>query len=359
MFFYIGKHCELLERADVGLFLDKGWTHQDSVWYKGYSTECKLSENTNAIIDGYQPRGIWALIHYDGTKYNINHSDLRGFPLYANGDECTNIPNLNGFEFVYNNIDWSTDYTELSLTEVVDEVTSIFLENVSGFVKYNNDIKLTVLGTGGLDSALAWAALHSIAEYDLVRITNETNKEYSSLLVEHMNKNHWAYNVINLNASTNWNLTGFAAEVMTIRGYDMFNCICRTLGTTVYDTITIDDYMYFFLQRKNIRDSLDSKKRISSNLRKDLLSHLDRDYYIWHLDNTFHFSPFYDKRIPELCVRLSIPDMIENCKNGTVERRMIEKINIDFLSLVSRYKNHGNVMENFDKNVSKIQQQSS
>jgi len=359
MFFYIGNNCELLERASAGLFLDKGWTHGKAVWYKGYSTECNLSESTDAIINGHQPRGIWALIHYDGTKYNIHHSDLRGFPLYANGDEYTNIPNLNGFEFVYNNIDWSTDYTELSLNEVVDEVTSIFLENLKGFVKYNANVKLTVLATGGLDSTLAWAALDSVSTYDLVRTLGINCKEYDSTLIQHMNENHWAYKVINVNNSPTWNLTGFAAEVMTIRGYDMFNCICRTLGTTVYDLITPLDYMYFFLQRKNIRDRLNGNTTISTNLRKDLLSHLDSDYYMWHLDNNFHFSPFYDKRIPELCVRLSIPDLIENCKNGTVERLMLEKINIDFLSMVSRYKNYGNVMKNYDNNVARIQQQKS
>jgi hypothetical protein len=349
MFFYIGNSCELLNQVDDNLFLDQGWTRKGESWYKGYSTECSIGQNIDAILNGYQPRGVWALIQNN----KVYHSDLRGFPLYSKGSELTNIPNLNDFKFVYNEINWSSNFTELPLEEVIDKTLEIFLENVNGFVKYNPDVNLTVVGTGGLDSTLSWAAIHNISKYTLAR-TKQTSREYSSPLIEHMRKNHWAYNVINISSSDVFNLTGFAAEVMTMRGYDVFNLVCRTLGTTVYDVIKPSDYLYYFLQRKNIRDRLNEATEISTNLRKDMLASIDCDYYMWHIDNNFHFSPFYDKRIPEICVRMNMDDIIENCKNGTVERLMLEKINPKFLALVSNFKNYGNVLANFDKNLKNI-----
>lgn len=349
MFFYIGNNCNLLEYVDHNLYLDKGWNKKDSVYYKGYSTECNISDNLHSILTGYKPNGIWAVIH-QGKLY---HPELRGFPLYTNGIDYTNISNIDGFSFINNNIKWDDDFSEWSLEDVVSKVTEIFLNNISNFIKYNPNIKLTVLGTGGLDSTLALAAIDSITDYSLVRTASKI-REYTSPLITHLNKNHWAYNIINIQHGPIYNLVGFAAEVMTLRGYDMFNMICRSKNTTVYDTIDKTDYMYYFLQRPNIRERLEGSVNIFSNLKKNILSTIDHDYYIWHLDNNFHFNPFYDKRIPEICIRLSIENMIKNCKNGLIERLMIEKINSKFLSIVSDYKNHHPTLKNYDANINGV-----
>jgi hypothetical protein len=348
MFFYAGTHCELLNKADEGLFLDNGWIRQDNVWFKGYSTECDISKNVQDIIEGYQPRGIWALIHKSENSYTVHHSELRGFPLFRNKDnETTNIPNLNGFELEYCQIDWSTDFTELSLEEVVDRVRSILVENVEGVIKYNTIDRMTVLVTGGLDSTLAWATIDSISDYDLVKSPTQNRRDYTSPLTQYMNTNHWAHAIVNLSNKVTWNLTGFSAEAMTVRRPDMFNTICRFNNTTVYDSISSKDYMYYFLHRPSWKKIFEEQDHVVTNLRETLLKQIDVDYYMWHIDNNFHVSPFYDKRIAETCVRLKMEDLIENCKNGTVERLVLQKIKPQYLALVSDYKNYGNVMKNF------------
>ena len=357
MFFYIGKNCQLLTQVIEGLFLDSGWTQQDNVWFKGYSTECDISKNVQSIIDGYQPRGIWALIHETNNQFVVKHSELRGFPLFKNNaDETTNIPNLNGFEFAPCSINWSTNYSTLSLDEVVNRVAAILLENVEGVMKYNSIDRMTVLATGGLDSTVAWATIESVAPYVLVRCSPTSNtREYSSPLIQYMNTNHWSYGIINLYDKINWNLTGFAAEAMTIRRPDMFNTICRFTGTTIDALIDSNDYMYYFMQRPSWKKIFNEQHHSVDNLHEKLLSQIDVDYYMWHIDQNFHVSPFYDKRIAETCVRLSMTDLIENCKNGTVEKLVLQKIRPDFVSLISQYKNYGRVMENFDKNVANLQ----
>jgi hypothetical protein len=357
MFFYIGKECELLQQADGCLFVDAGWINCDNCWLKGYSTECDISKNIQAIIDGYQPRGIWALIHKSEGQYVVKHSELRGFPLFRNKDnDTTNIPNLNGFELVYCNVGWSIDHSELSLEEVVNRVTEILVENVEGVMKYNSVDTMTVLATGGLDSTVAWATIESVASYELVRCSpSDSTREYSSPLIQYMNTNHWSYGIINLYDKINWNLTGFAAEAMTIRRPDMFNTICRFNGTTVDSSVTSNDYMYYFMQRPSWKKIFEEQTQVYTNLREKLLSQIDVDYYMWHIDYNFHVSPFYDKRIAETCVRLRMEDLIENCKNGIVEKLVLQKIRPDFLSLISRYKNYGRVMKNFDENFATLQ----
>ena len=53
MFFYIGQDCPIKSVSKVAenLFLDKGWNskivNDVSYWYKGYSTECLLSEDAS------------------------------------------------------------------------------------------------------------------------------------------------------------------------------------------------------------------------------------------------------------------------------------------------------------------------
>ena len=65
MFFFIGDNLPLtsLEKVENRLYLDKGWSNTDGIWYKGYSTDCKLADNLDNILQGYQPAGKWCVIH--------------------------------------------------------------------------------------------------------------------------------------------------------------------------------------------------------------------------------------------------------------------------------------------------------
>ena len=76
---------------------------------------------------------------------------------------------------------------------------------------------------------------------------------------------------------------------------------------------------------------------------------------MWHIDNNYHFSPFHDIRIAEITYRLSIDDLIKNCRNGILQRMVIQQMNPVFLNYISDKKNSGNIMSNFFKNFTKIQ----
>lgn len=355
MLFYIGKSCELLSQVDSELFLDNNWVNQKNTWYKGYSTECNIGHNIQSILDGYQPNGIWAVIHKTNSGYKLYHSELRGFPLFRNEcDELTNIPKLIGFNFIDNQVNWIKKFPELTIDEVVHQVKDILVENVNGFLSFNQIDRPIILATGGLDSTLIWAITDSLTSYDLIKSPHRSFVEYDSPIVSYMRENYWSYNSINVLQQDTYTLTGFAAEAMTIRRPDMFNMICRFMDTTVDNTIAKNDYMYHFLQRPDWKKVFVEQTHKVTNLRKSLLQSINADFYMWHLNNNIFASPFYDKRIAEVCVRLNTEALIENCRNGIVERMILKQIRPDFESLVTEYKNHGKLMKNFNENFSSL-----
>jgi len=142
MFFYIGNECKLLEQVDAGLFLDKGWTKVNSVWYKGYSTECNLSENIDNILNGYKPKGIWCVISSVDAIHKVYHPKLCNFP----SDGFTNLYNNN---VVHNYLTFNN--TVNSLDTVFDNIVSMLVDTIHGYTKYNSDT-LNIWCTGGLDS---------------------------------------------------------------------------------------------------------------------------------------------------------------------------------------------------------------
>lgn len=372
MFFYIGTFTPILPKRHDKLFLDDGWTvineNNSIVWVKGYSTECSLIESLYQIVNGYNPRGIWTVIIFHKNEYKVYHSYLRGYPLYFNGTEITNLTGLDGFMYQPNTPSLTLENSQLSMDDAATLVTDILVENILGFKKYNN-LDLTVLFSGGLDTTTVWCLIDSLnisydfdAHISAAHITTKglryelgVIREYETPLTSHVSNKIWAYDISSLRKDINWYSTGFYAETITLRSMVAFGIIAGHYNKTVYDFVKESDYVYNFLQRKkDIFNRVFEAPTDIVSVKTKLVHIIFDDYQMWHLDNNFHFSPFYDLRISEIVYRLSIEDMIDNCRNGTLQRKIIQKINPFFLTLVSPKKNSGNVMINFFKNYGKI-----
>ena len=370
MFFYIGENTPLLNKTHTNLFLDDGWdfvSHNDNLfWTKGYSTECAITTSVTEISKGYVPRGLWTVIHYDGLIYKVYHSLLRGYPLYFKDEEVTNLPNLEGFQRHINVPEVLLNNDPLSLDDAVNQIQNILEENILGFHKYN-DAKLNVLFSGGLDTTTVWALIDKLSiPYDFdVSISNIKSpdllksigriREYETPLTEHISKNVWSYEITSLRKNTNWYSTGFYSEIMTLRSMSAFAIIAGYYNKTVYDFINETDYVYSFLERKrDIFDKIHKAPEDEISLKERLVKLIFSDYQMWHIDNNFHFSPFYDIRIAEVAYRLSIEDLIINSRHGLIHKMIIEKTNPNLLKVVSDKKNTGNVMLNFIRNLPTI-----
>jgi hypothetical protein len=362
MFFYIGNNCPInsLKQVSPNLFLDDGWNWLDGVWYKGYSTECKLSEALADIIGGYKPAGKWCVIH-DAMIY---HPVLRGFPIYELGDSKTNLK-LDGYNpAVYTDVLPNLG-TELTLDEVSTMIGDILVENTENFYKFNKPGSITALFSAGLDTLTAWTIIDSITkEYTLslhVPSGNETEwlqwlgteREYESDLIDKVSTDYWGYHHACFYKKENWNITGYYAEVYTYRDGEAINAIANYYGKRIDELASESDYLYWFLKRPNIIEKYrDSMLEFSddADLKRFLWNTIWYDHQMWHLDNNLMFSPFADIRIPELVNRMSVRDIAHNCVTGQIQRNIIRRFRPDLLPLVADYKNEKGIWINFRKN---------
>ena len=90
------------------------------------------------------------------------------------------------------------------------------------------------------------------------------------------------------------------------------------------------------------------------SLKKYLYNTIFIDHQMWHFDNNLTFNPFFDIRITDVMMQLSIDDIITNAMNGTIQKDIVKRFNPQLLLILSNYKNEKSVFGNFRKNFSSI-----
>ena len=368
MFFYIGESSPIqaLQKVSERLYLDEGWNQIDNIWYKGYSTDCTLSERLSDIIKGYQPAGKWCVIHDE----KIYHPVLRGFPLYRTEDNSlTNLKFDNVSDVYYNEPIMPIIKEYISLDEASEIIGNILVENTIGFCKYNKIDEMNVLYSAGLDTLTAWAVLdYCTKDYTLnIHVPNihDTNfyqrlgrvREYENDLTQKISVEHWGYDISSFYKETNWYLTGYYAETIQFRDGEAINALANYQGKHIHELASEDEYLYWFLKRPKIVEKYkNSMKTYDSEmeLRTFLFTTIYYDHQMWHIDNNMTFNPFFDVRIPNTMMRLSIEDITKNCTTGLIQRKIVERFNPQLLTILSDYKNEKNIWSNFKKNFGSI-----
>jgi hypothetical protein len=66
------------------------------------------------------------------------------------------------------------------------------------------------------------------------------------------------------------------------------------------------------------------------------------------------FSPFFDIRITDTMMQLSIDDITKNSTNGIIQKKIVKRFNPQLLLILSDYKNEKSVFANFRKNFNLI-----
>lgn len=375
MFFYIGNNSPFaaLDKVSDNLYLDRGWnclTVKDvSVWYKGYSTECTLESEIESILDGYKPAGKWCCIAEKNDKISVIHPVHRGFPLFELQDSVTNL-NLPEYQFVNFELPLPEQSTSLSLKEATYLIGDLVLENIENFYKYNNVRTMNVLFSGGLDTLTVWSLLDTITpNYKLdVYLPKKTDtvlakwsnafSEYESDLIDHVRKTNWGYEISRFFRESNYYITGFYAERHQLREVTNGLAIAHFIKKSINELLDPTDYLYHFLNRPDIVENnnhltfpnFESENELKVHLYQSIAS----DNQMWHLDNNYHFSPLFDRRITHIMMRLPIGDILYNLKHGHIQKEIIKRFNPEFLQLLADYKNAKGVFNNFKKNWKKI-----
>jgi hypothetical protein len=354
-----------MKKVEYNLFLDDGWTtvlkENGKLYYKGYSTECSLEESLDKIIkENYTPAGKWCVI-YDNQ---IFHPKMRGYPLYRLDNGFTNIPGLSD-QVISSEANVTLNEPTISLDKASEIIGEILIDNTLKFLSYNKVTKLNVLFSMGLDSLTTWTIVdHLIKDYNLHisvprpgKIMNfmGREREYTHKLIEHLDKYCWGYKMTSLYKDKNYYTTGFYSERIQLREVTNGHAIAKFYKTELHKMVNKNDYLYYFLQRPNTKvNTCDIEFQSEQDCKNYCFNSIFHDYQMWHIDQNFHFSPFYDIRIAETCYRLSLEDIVKNAANGIIQRKIIEKYNPQLLSLLSDYKNEGPIYKNFNKNWSKI-----
>jgi hypothetical protein len=371
MFFYIGKSPPLsaLFQVDHDIYLDKGWEfsilNDIKIWYKGYSTDCTIKDSLSQILDGYLPNGKWCVITKYKDSIKLLYPTHIGFPLYQTDKCLTNLYDKE-YNFLGTTLAMPNDSPSITMDEAIIQIENILLDNIEKFYQYNKIQTINLLFSAGLDTLTVWALLDFLnIEYNLdVYIPKKDDRtlsqvvnassDYGSELITFVRKNYWGYEISRIFESHNWNITGFYAERHQLRAVDNIVLLSNFMGKSIFDMVSPDDYLYKFIYRPDIYKKIinqDEQKFASeTELKKCLYRSIYSDNQMWHIDNTFHFSPFFDRRITDIVYRMSLDDMILNFRSGYIQRKIIERTRPDFLSLVSRYKNCGQQFENFNKN---------
>jgi hypothetical protein len=367
MFFFIGDTPPLdsLQKVDARLYLDKGWSNQGPIWYKGYSTECKLSDSLQSILQGYQPAGKWCVIHNE----KVHHPKLRGFPFYKSNNNQTNL-NIDGYGSISCTLEAKLSNESLSLDEASIIIGDILLENTKNFFKYNDIKEMNVLYSGGLDTLTSWAVLDNVTKnYILdIYVPKEADKdlslhhkrgrirEYTSDLIEKVSNDNWGYDISSVYKNNNWYLTGYYAEMIQFRDAEAIHALANYKNKYIDELAKPHEYLYWFLKRP----ILDKYKKTmltftdDGDLKKYLYNTIFVDYQMWHLDNNMTFNPFFDIRITDTMMKLSIDDITINAMNGTIQKNIVKRFNSQLLSILSNYKNEKSVFSNFRKNFGSI-----
>lgn len=367
MFFYLGTNCPIQALTEVqpGIFLDKGWSEKYGIWYKGYSTDCRLEDSLLGIVDGYKPNGKWCAI-YQGQ---IFHPELRGFPVFSAGTDCTNIK-LDGFEScTYDHRQTFTIGSQLTLDEASYMIGDILIENTINWCRYNDITNLTFPFSSGLDTMTCWATLYymKVPDYkvyvhlptyedDTFQKMMGTRREYDSDLIQKTDEDNWGYTHSSWSNDLKWHIGGYYAETFQYRDGEAINALANYQGKHIDELATEDDYLYWFLKRPSLERYKQSMLKFDDerHLKQYLFDTIFYDHQMWHLDNNIVFSPFFDIRIPKIMSRLSVEDLTANCVNGVTQRKIIKRFCPELLSVLADYKNEKAVWANFRKNSNSL-----
>lgn len=361
MFFYIGQDCPIksVDKVTDNLFLDKGWKTYNGRWYKGYSTDCVLEDRIADIVEGYKPAGKWAVISDAGQIY---HPMLRGFPVYTDKNNVkTNIP-LDNLVDDYYDIPKIKKTTSITLDEASEQINQILTENIVNFFKYNKIKKLNVLFSAGIDTLTVWSIVDNLGyDYNLHINTPKpgnnfrVTQEYKSDLIDLCREKFWGYKMTSCYTDENWYVTGFYSERMQLREVSQGHAIANFFNKKLHELPNKKDYLYYFLQRPNSK--INKEPTLTSE--QEVLDWCNHstfyDHQMWHIDNNYHFSPFYDTRITEVVNQLSMTDIVSNALNAIIQKNIIKYNRPDFINLLSDYKNEGPIWANYKKNFGKIE----
>ena len=132
-----------------------------------------------------------------------------------------------------------------------------------------------------------------------------------------------------------------------LRNPNQIDILSKSQGFSANELVRNTDYMYDYLMKDSYELSR-NYDHVNENQANNLIFEwLKNDYQMWHLDNHLHYSPYFDTRILAVMFSLRADDQLDQGLKATIQKKIVELVNPQFLKLLSDKKNTAANWENF------------
>ena len=311
---------------DWYLYLDKGWIKNENYYYKGISSSwCKI---------------------YVNPSIRIETNKLRDFPIYYNRNLVTNFQKLQGLVPVDGVVEVDTDikvsYIENFYPRIIKEqktfeechdiLFSALVENIGTF-SANNKKKVLIPKQGGIDTLTARSIFDYLGvPYEIFDLP--IKKPTLSQLGSELAKDHWGFQQIKTHGNCVV-VTGFYGDEWILRNPYYAHVILDERGIDIRNEFDKIENGYMKKYFENYR------KRCSNHPGMDietLITQICNDFQIWHLDETYFFSPLKHMSLLTL-LGADTQTILHQVTDAQLSKSIIKKCSPDLLDFIYPLKN--------------------
>ena len=309
------------------LYLDKGWTKHENYFYKGFSSS-------------------WCKIYFDPI-IRIETNKLRDFPIYHNNDSVTNFQQLDKIVPVdgiveidkeikisyIENFYPSPTNVQHTFKECRELLYDALIENIGSFAA-NNKRTVYIPEQGGIDTLTVRSVFdHLGVDYETFDLPSK-QPEMSRVGTE-LAKNHWGFRQVQ-EKEDSVIVTGFYGDEWILRNPYYAHVILSGRGVNITEEFdkTENCYMKGFFE-KNYRKKC--SKSSDTSIEK-LMTQICNDFQIWHLHNTYFFSPLKQMSLLAL-LSADTQTVIDQATDAKLSKSIIEECSPKLLGLIDPLKN--------------------
>ena len=317
----------ILKHKNFNLFFDNGWEINQNKLYKGTSNNfCEI------ILE---------------ESIRFNHNKLRDFPLWFDNISCTNILELKNYVPVDGSLIFSKDVSQVSYiqdfyktndkklneSKTIDLIKEVLLENVKTFLSTNNK-EILLPSNNGLDTLLVQSVLNFLkVDYQTFNI----QKLKYTALQQSIKEKYYGFNQIQLFKNPTCIISGFYGDEYLLRNPYYVQHLIKDDNT---DLVKIfeqykSSYMSKFFMRDYKEKCLKILKKSDKQKIKEMICN---DIQVWHIDNTFVFTPFKDFRLLEL-LNCEWSVIVDQITDGKLSKKLIECFDPALLKNIDAFKN--------------------
>lgn len=323
---YFSNFIEHQLEKDYYLYLDKGWIKDSDFFFKGtHNSWCKINCKPRIIVET---------------------NKFRDFPIYYNEQSFTNFQILENILPVDGVIEFDqtvkTTYKKnfyssfenniLNFKQCHNILFDSLIENVKTFLSINSKPVYIPLQKG-IDTLTVRSVFDYLgAEYNLFDLP--TTPPNRSTHGDFLSKQFWGFSQIE-EKDNSVIVTGFYGDEWILRNPYYVHVLLSQRNVELNKEFDKIEKCYMKNYFENYRTKCNKKTNM---LTAELISQICNDFQIWHLNNTYFFSPLKHENLLKL-VNADTNTIIGQVTDAKLSKSIIERCNPILLKSIDALKN--------------------